>query len=449
MRLEPGFERRIKLLEFDRHMLGDRLQVIDPECGILHLRKLLPDTASEQLGGSPAEELLCGGVQIGKAPVLVDGKERIRDAGQDVLRLLRGLAELVFDALSVADVVGHADHAIDASVLIADREGLVVYPANSAVRPDDAILLVISSLRLLFLQSRAYPLAVVVVDGLQPGPRRRLQALATALPDLLVGRADVEHLVLFRIGHPEHLAYVFRDLPEAFVAAAQFSHHPVALRNIARDDYDDVSVAGRDRAPHQFDREQRAILQTVIHFQRRSVIVASDDAIVGLRQLVARERRDVLWPHLQELRPAVPEQPAGSVVDIDEAHAGPVDEQDQVRREVHGGAELAQRFFRTDAFADVPHHGLDCRSAFKRKGSGFDLDVHGQAVHSHQLLHHARKIAFLLVQDTHALARDFPLVRMDEIEQRLPEQLLGRRRAEQPHECAIHEHQLAVLMYVD
>ena len=46
-------------------------------------------------------------------------------------------------------------------------------------------------------------------------------ALARTSPDLLVGRARVEHLARHEVGDPEHLTDVFGELPEALLAVAQ------------------------------------------------------------------------------------------------------------------------------------------------------------------------------------------------------------------------------------
>jgi len=59
------------------------------------------------------------------------------------------------------------------------------------------------------------------VDGIQPGVRRCVKALASAAPDLFVRGADVDYLAHGRVGDPEDLIDGFGDLAEFLLTLAQ------------------------------------------------------------------------------------------------------------------------------------------------------------------------------------------------------------------------------------
>ena len=74
--------------------------------------------------------------------------------------------------------------------------------------------------------------AVIRVDRLEPRFRVRVQTFAAAAPDLFVGRADVQHAIGVRIAEEEHVADVFRHLPEPQLALRQSLFGCLALGNV-------------------------------------------------------------------------------------------------------------------------------------------------------------------------------------------------------------------------
>src|SRR6185312_6449619 len=108
---------------------------------------------------------------------------------------------------------------VAASLGIQDRKRTVTDPADRAVRPHDAVFLVI---RALSLADRALldAFAVGRMDGIQPRPWRGVQRRAAAAPNFVVGRADIKRLPHVRIDEPEHFADVLSDLAELLFAAA-------------------------------------------------------------------------------------------------------------------------------------------------------------------------------------------------------------------------------------
>src|SRR5258705_297513 len=121
----------------------------------------------------------------------------------------------------------------------------------------------------------------------QPCPRRRIQAFAATPPDLLICRADVEHRMLGGIGDPEYFPDIFRNLPEAFVAAAQLRFHQLAFGNIARDYDDDMSLAGRHRTTEQFDGQWRSVLAPVVHLECPHAGITRDYPVVERFEFLA------------------------------------------------------------------------------------------------------------------------------------------------------------------
>ncbi len=147
--------------------------------------------------------------------------------------------------LPLGDVCGHPGNAIDQSQVVPDREGPVPDPPNDAVEPHDPIFLVIFTGDLFGHGGFEDPWAIVGVDRIEPRSRRRVQALAGAPPDLLVSRADVDHLVLLDIGHPEDFPDALGQLAETVLAFPKRR-----LRALAIDKLPDLT-ADRRQHPEQ------------------------------------------------------------------------------------------------------------------------------------------------------------------------------------------------------
>ncbi len=123
--------------------------------------------------------------------------------------------------LALSDVLGDSRYPVDAAPGIPDRRGAIAYPANGAVRSDDTVLVVIVSRDLTVHDVGFDPGTVLRMYGLHPQSRSLIQRVAGATPDSLETGADVQHLGLVQVGHPEHFRDVFRHLPKAFFAEPQ------------------------------------------------------------------------------------------------------------------------------------------------------------------------------------------------------------------------------------
>lgn len=183
-------------------------------------------------------------------------------------------------------------------------KGAVTDPAHLPVGPDDAVFLDVLAARLAGLRGVEDCAAVLGMDRLDPVARRDIEVFAAATPDLLVGRADVEHLALGGIGEPEHLADVLRDLPETRLALAQRFLGLPALADVAQQG--DEILGPAFGVAHRRDRrqavDQRAVLATVALLELRHRAARLG---VRLRDQLDRAQRVVRMGHVA---PAQPEQ---------------------------------------------------------------------------------------------------------------------------------------------
>src|SRR5262245_8954767 len=82
---------------------------------------------------------------------------------------------------------------------------------------------------------------------IKPGARRLVELGARMAIYELVARADVEQAVLPHVRHPEHRFNIFRQLPEALLAVAQFLGDALAVGGVFDRQQDQV-VAVRSQA---------------------------------------------------------------------------------------------------------------------------------------------------------------------------------------------------------
>jgi hypothetical protein len=215
------------------------------------------------------------------------------DAG---LELLGESTDLGFDALAVGDVLGKADDAVNRAGLVAQRESAVTDPALLAVGPNDSILLVVVSLRLLGQRRMDHAVAVFRVDGRQPIAGVDVQLGARPAPDLLVRRADVDHLVLVRRRDPEDLVDRFRDLPESLFALPARGLHPLARADVSQDDLDRGALGVRVQRRGHLDVDDLSIepyvapllehrralsVESLLHALRHREVLVRMDEIEG------------------------------------------------------------------------------------------------------------------------------------------------------------------------
>ena len=138
----------------------------------------------------------------------------------------------MFLLLAFGDILRDPRDSDYVPILVGDRECPVAYPSHRAVGPYDAVLFNILPGHLPRLRSLQNPVTVIVMDCTRPGPRRRVEALATTAPYFLVCGADVEHFVLRWIGQPEYLFDVLGELTEALFAFQQVHFGAFALCDI-------------------------------------------------------------------------------------------------------------------------------------------------------------------------------------------------------------------------
>ena len=101
------------------------------------------------------------------------------------------------------------------------------------------------------------------MNGVEEGPRVFVQGLHRAPPNPLVRRADVDHLLDWRIGHPENLIDGFRNQLEAPLAHAQSFLGPLAIGDVADHRIVDDVRSQFDRGGADFDIHQGPVLAPV------------------------------------------------------------------------------------------------------------------------------------------------------------------------------------------
>src|ERR1700722_14881019 len=91
------------------------------------------------------------------------------------------------------------------------------------------------------------------MDRLHPFVRIGIQTFAATLPDLLVGRADIQHMASSRLAKKEHVAYPFRHLPKTQFAVLQISIRLFFCRYV--DVHDDSAIAATVGQGRYFQEE--------------------------------------------------------------------------------------------------------------------------------------------------------------------------------------------------
>src|SRR5258707_15062975 len=104
---------------------------------------------------------------------------------------------------------------------MAQRKGTITNPTDRAIGWHDTILYIVSALDLPRQRGLPNPVAILGVNGLKPGGRGPIKALAGMTPKGFVSRAYEKQLVLRRVAHPENFADVFGQLAELLVGFAQ------------------------------------------------------------------------------------------------------------------------------------------------------------------------------------------------------------------------------------
>ena len=138
-----------------------------------------------------------------------------------LLQIFVQLENFVFRELANRDIFSDPGDTIDRAGRVMYRKRPVPNPANSALRTDDSIFLIIESVHL-FLQGgieNFHP--VFGVNRIEPGTRRSIQTFAGSAPDFFVPGTDVQHLVLVVIREPENFPDMVRHLAEALLGLAQ------------------------------------------------------------------------------------------------------------------------------------------------------------------------------------------------------------------------------------
>src|SRR3978361_1077143 len=102
----------------------------------------------------------------------------------------------------LGDILGHAGDARNLPCGIGDWKAAIPDPANRSIWAYDAIFFVGTLAAPLMLEARVDALKVSLMNGFQERVWRSIETCTAALPDLFIGRADVEQLGLMRVDQP-------------------------------------------------------------------------------------------------------------------------------------------------------------------------------------------------------------------------------------------------------
>ena len=100
--MQPGLEGRIEFFKLDGDPLLHRPVEGFGPLGVIGHRELIPPISSPEIFAMLVhfgEKRIRTWIQIHKAPIPIDGKERIRDTFEDLENLLGGLLQLLFEPL--------------------------------------------------------------------------------------------------------------------------------------------------------------------------------------------------------------------------------------------------------------------------------------------------------------------------------------------------------------
>ena len=129
-----------------------------------------------------------------------------------------------------------------------------------------------------------------------------------------------------------------------------------AFGDIAHQGHNHPAVARVLCVEPQFDPSPFAVPAVPLQFHRLCLNAADDDAVIDTFKLFARRCQHAHRPRSQQLLAARVLHPAGRVVDMDEAHAGAIDQINRIRRRVHGRAEPLQGRLAALALGNIQMH---------------------------------------------------------------------------------------------
>lgn len=147
-----------------------------------------------------------------ETPRLVVEHQLVRQFGQGIemreIRLLAAVAE------QAADIAGNTANADRPAMLVEDRKGADMQPAEAAIRANNANLL-FQAAEAMHLQGLFETPSVFRMDEVEPVVAIGIQRLDITPPDLLVALADVSHLLADRIEQPVAFRRIAGQLQEA------------------------------------------------------------------------------------------------------------------------------------------------------------------------------------------------------------------------------------------
>src|SRR3984893_16400913 len=187
--------------------------------------------------------------------VFLDLEETARKDVHLRIRLLQGF--LCFLALS--NVLGNTGNTDDIAACIVHREAAIAYSPNRSIRPRNSIVQMMRSLQLAIGYALNDSPFVFGMNRFNPRLREGVKTVATAAPDSLVSRTDVDYPRVFGIAHPEDFIDVLRKLPKSFFTFPQrfLGPHAFGYLHAGATHHDDRTCLVKNR---KFTHKNRTLL---------------------------------------------------------------------------------------------------------------------------------------------------------------------------------------------
>ncbi len=138
-----------------------------------------------------------------------------------------------------------------------------------------------------------------------------------------------------QLGHGLGAAQPRLAFPQRLLGSDSFA-------DIAGNDGNQPGLVAAQHLPRRFEGELRAILAPVVALYAVRARRIGDHLVVAFFQFCPAQGQDLSRTDAQQLLLGVAEQPAGGLIDVDEAHGRALDDQDHVRRVIQREPEAVQ-----------------------------------------------------------------------------------------------------------
>ncbi len=129
-------------------------------------------------------------------------------------------------------------------------------------------------------------------------------------------RGEAELIVLL----PVHVGGKLGQAAKTLLALAQRLLGRDPLADIPRNGGNDVGISGAQHVARRFEGKRGAILAAIAAVHAGNVGRVRDELVIGALEVLPAGWKDIVRAHPEQFFSGIPEHPAGSLVDVDEAH---------------------------------------------------------------------------------------------------------------------------------